>query len=1639
MVKDMSGMDCATLATSVKCNFVLTAAGMTLPAGLPSTATISTVCPGSCSGCTTTCSANCPDWFLGNGYCDEGCNSAACNYDSGDCSSTSSTPSSSVATPTVSLCSDGETYLMDQCMKCEDPDSLVAEMMPGQTCASLVKLVTCNYALGSSGLSLPSGVSSSALLGDICPGSCGKCSTSCSTNCPDWFAGNGYCDSACNNAACNYDDGDCTSTGGSTGGSNSGSSATATCANNKMDGDEIYIDCGGSCRACRACTGSGLKSLVSTYNVSGTSNGYAHTATRTLTCAAGLTAAPPANSSATSATSEQITCRDGTWSTPTLQCLAESVLSYESTVTLKAAVMRYWDATASQSIFESLTTALQISTPYQELRLISIDLGGTGGADDSSDGGCVDNPLLSQWGYTCQQIAAYGKDLVCGMQLLALAKTQGMTSLPTGIPDDTLMKDACPLTCGVCTPASRRRLNSSSNYEIQKASLIGESRLVSTYLSSLEALNSSSISSNSKSLRRKLQTTTTDSSSSSDLSDLISSLVETDSDYISVGFSVTSTSGRSFSVSSTAASLFYDQLKIAVNRNNLSFLNPQDPRASLSASALLSNVNAGVAVTFSNVTSNTRDKATLISSSVGSSSISSWTDLSAVLVTADILGLPQFTAPSTSLCNSTTASTTNCCGLSSELKTFFQSDCGRYIYSGRVQDSYVRMFCRGDLTKKTTVKSCGDQLKDIVTKYEGRVGDACEVMNFYKDFANSICMREPTTSSSTSTTDFCFSSIVNHMTYLRGGMDSMTDLDDSQLDVFCAYDGCFRSNARFVMAVTILSEGKSGFKTGAVVQTLQDVNIYMHEWTDELVDAVCLKVDSAYCQSELKVISATPVSQLTSSSNGTMSNICMNSCTAKKAAQLGIACQSWGQVHRSPYHEQVGLMLRSYGRFACVDEVGGQYSNINNKFCGDHLYDGNVTYTTRTLPNALTASPTGCACKPWFIGDGQCDPLCYSSACNWDNGDCDAANQFPDVMARLTQPLNTTCFPSASVIATTRATCTSTCLAQLQGSLMNSGCCVSGAVELVRELSEMADMSKTLQTITNTPVLQWHPAVLEQSCTLAMDRTCSAATTRVAIKLDVIIINLSYSKLSSSTASLNLTVSRVALTLAKQLGVVSTDVARSYARASYSGNVNVVVEIDAGAEAYFIKQYLTSSPATIQHTLFQIERDLYSYPALVQASNRQNSNSPITVESGPFMLISRDAQSIGVSNRQASDLPLKSTQGMGIYDNSATTEACNSASLAVYSNNYTVTAVTGNSNARTITCVAGYYSPSTTSVTTDRIVCTNGIWAADNNLRCRKSCPATHPGISSTGMTYAYSYAAGSTSTLASHGSSVTVECISGYLPSSSNNVPLRETVYCQDGAWSPLEVECQKTCSAFSQSGYIATIDSSTPTPDDSNSWQSGSILRVNCDKDYYPTPYDATNVKITCNSGIWSLGVTTVDTTIFTCTTAVQASTSVDEGGFLVLIVKMVKSPGVGGWLAIVFCIIGVFALGYFVWFKLGAKQQTLLRHAARENKFSAAAKDDAAAKAAQNPTNDQLAPAESAVESAVEAPSPSQYNHRDGSSSRNRHNSRRGTGHNNSRRNSGDYDEESGYRKSSSGRNRSHHRPSGRHNTGGHSSRR
>ncbi|CDJ32008.1 thrombospondin type 1 domain-containing protein, putative [Eimeria mitis] len=95
-------------------------------------------------------------------------------------------------------------------MVCEDQQEV--QEKSGKSCEALKKMLKCDFLLADAGVDLPSFLPPDATLALACPQTCGLCKQ-CARGCPLWFLGNRHCDQACNVAACQYDRGDCGSTG----------------------------------------------------------------------------------------------------------------------------------------------------------------------------------------------------------------------------------------------------------------------------------------------------------------------------------------------------------------------------------------------------------------------------------------------------------------------------------------------------------------------------------------------------------------------------------------------------------------------------------------------------------------------------------------------------------------------------------------------------------------------------------------------------------------------------------------------------------------------------------------------------------------------------------------------------------------------------------------------------------------------------------------------------------------------------------------------------------------------------------------------------------------------------------------------------------------------------------------------------------------------------------------------------------------------------------------------------------------------------------------------------------------------------------------------------------------------------------
>eukprot|EP00915_Cephaloidophora_sp_WS-2016_P003367 GHVH01004507.1.p1 GENE.GHVH01004507.1~~GHVH01004507.1.p1 ORF type:complete len:3828 (+),score=509.29 GHVH01004507.1:109-11592(+) len=89
--------------------------------------------------------------------------------------------------------------------KCEDFE--LSQFIPGSAfkCSTLTSLCDSSVPADQAPSWLPEGTT----IGQLCPMTCGQCEEFCGEGCPEWFIGNGFCDSSCNTSDCGFDDGDC--------------------------------------------------------------------------------------------------------------------------------------------------------------------------------------------------------------------------------------------------------------------------------------------------------------------------------------------------------------------------------------------------------------------------------------------------------------------------------------------------------------------------------------------------------------------------------------------------------------------------------------------------------------------------------------------------------------------------------------------------------------------------------------------------------------------------------------------------------------------------------------------------------------------------------------------------------------------------------------------------------------------------------------------------------------------------------------------------------------------------------------------------------------------------------------------------------------------------------------------------------------------------------------------------------------------------------------------------------------------------------------------------------------------------------------------------------------------------------------
>ncbi len=154
----------------------------------------------------TSCATNCPRTWLGDGECDPGCDTSACEHDGGDCAGTGARPAVIGPTFCAPGCQSG--WIADR--ECDVECDTEACRFDGGDCSS-----TC--APGCAAAWLKDGQCDDECNTGTCRWDGGDCLRNgrpvarerCSWGCPSSWLADGQCDIGCNVTACGYDKGDC--------------------------------------------------------------------------------------------------------------------------------------------------------------------------------------------------------------------------------------------------------------------------------------------------------------------------------------------------------------------------------------------------------------------------------------------------------------------------------------------------------------------------------------------------------------------------------------------------------------------------------------------------------------------------------------------------------------------------------------------------------------------------------------------------------------------------------------------------------------------------------------------------------------------------------------------------------------------------------------------------------------------------------------------------------------------------------------------------------------------------------------------------------------------------------------------------------------------------------------------------------------------------------------------------------------------------------------------------------------------------------------------------------------------------------------------------------------------------------------
>lgn len=974
---------------------------------------------------------------------------------------------------TCGLCGAGTTYIDGICAdsarvsetfltSCSDLLSKGQSLATGVTaCEMAILSIDPNIATLSKG-----NITSSNLLRDICPYTCGLCD------------------------------------------------GVSACDDGFKNGDEAGVDCGGSCeRECKSCEKQAdiLKMKIKDderYIMSFSSNSWPHDASRVLKCS-NITYE---GSQSTSVTQQTIRCTDGYLSSITIECNYVGTWAWGGLIEFGGKEGDLMDITIVPAVFSAISSGLSLqsdeilyitqvftdtmdsmsNTTFNSSSVLLSDLllpftNNSTLSDEfivSKQGGsaidpfpssfmslkslkkalnpatyssgdvlvspgssytstpvtsCVDDPRMAMGSYDCPKIVSL---IGCSMLLSTLVNLASVT-LPDGVDGSLTVGEACAVSCNTCS--RRRRLNSVSPVSFEVAS------------SSSATLKLTYIILTSRDLLLRGQPST-----------LISSQLQT----------LLSSSPPVYSQLVPAKSLLDGSLiPLSVASRNVEFNNLVVMAGNLEPFLVKSRLLELHALNETDIYSSSQPLQYLIK------------------ILGRFPGLaPPITNKNTSSCSSS---------ISTKLENFFFNDnansCTRLIFAGKISKARLEAFCLDpyppqplNYTWNTTAwehSIYGLDGSDLVGGYcfkafislaneiagEGEMEACSSLVTALSSLPFLTCSRQNTPlmprelPDSDTTKDtaplLCLNSLgSSYSSLLRSPLAALSSKTDSEISQICEAKSCYLYLSQYLTAHSRVFHSSEGILRK--LRWLGGWNAWPVIDSAAALGALCApSSEGFYCQDVLPSLAwnLTGIDRLSSLFSylvsdsmefGTLlnsesfsaslstlsavdsaaSSLCADVCVREKSIIIGGVMRSIGIAVGHPGLLIRATLLDAIGSYACSKTISGRYcstvglsqygyNRANEAVITDSFQNSlrmlesteDVDSIAVTIMQVRGLKPT-CVCPTGFIGDGVCDAECYNDDCAFDGGDCTALKILPNVVktARVLIGAARLCIPSSN-------------------------------------------------------------------------------------------------------------------------------------------------------------------------------------------------------------------------------------------------------------------------------------------------------------------------------------------------------------------------------------------------------------------------------------------------------------------------------------------------------------------------------------------------------------------------------------------------------------------------------------------------